>query len=225
MCKYCLIIFFLLCFVKPQAQVNNDSIIDLKYLEDQLYLSLTYSILNNKPAAISQNGFSGGYSIGFIKDIPLNERRNVGLGIGAGYAYKVYVQNLKISRDNQTTIFDLAEDYKTNRLGINAIEMPIELRWRTSTPQKYSFWRVYGGVKFSYLVASKTKFEDADVLRTTRNIPELNRIQYGVILAAGYSTWNIYCYYGLSPLFKNATFEEKNLDLKDINIGLKFYIM
>ncbi|MBK5208243.1 MAG: PorT family protein [Flavobacteriaceae bacterium] len=211
--------------MKPQAQVNNDSIIDLKYLEDQLYLSLTYSILNNKPAAISQNGFSGGYSIGFIKDIPLNERRNVGLGIGAGYAYKVYVQNLKISRDNQTTIFDLAEDYKTNRLGINAIEMPIELRWRTSTPQKYSFWRVYGGVKFSYLVASKTKFEDADVLRTTRNIPELNRIQYGVILAVGYSTWNIYCYYGLSPLFKNATFEEKNLDLKDINIGLKFYIM
>lgn len=223
--KYCLIFFFLLCFVKPQAQVNNDSIIDLKYLEDQLYLSLTYSILNNKPAAISQNGFSGGFSMGFIKDIPLNEQRNVGLGIGAGYAYKVYVQNLKISRDNQTTVFELAEDYKTNRLGINAIEMPIELRWRTSTPQKYSFWRVYGGVKFSYLVGYKTKFGDADVLKTTKNIPELNRIQYGVILAAGYSTWNIYCYYGLSPLFKNAIFEGKNLDLKDINIGLKFYIM
>ena len=223
--KYCLIFFFLLCFVKPQAQVNNDSIIDLKYLEDQLYLSLTYSILHNKPATISQNGFSGGFSMGFIKDIPLNEQRNVGLGIGAGYAYKVYVQNLKISRDNQTTVFELAEDYKTNRLGISAIEMPIELRWRTSTPQKYSFWRVYGGVKFSYLVASKTKFGDVDVLKTTKNIPELNRIQYGVILAAGYSTWNIYCYYGLSPLFKNAVFEEKNLDLKDINIGLKFYIM
>jgi len=74
-------------------------------------------------------------------------------------------------------------------------------------------------------VVSKTKFGDADVLKTTKNIPELNRIQYGVILAAGYSTWNIYCYYGLSPLFKNAIFEGKNLDLKDINIGLKFYIM
>jgi len=223
--KYCFIFFFLLCYVKPQAQVTNDSIVDLKYLEDQLYLSLTYSILNNKPAAISQNGFSGGFSMGFIKDIPLNEQRNIGLGIGAGYAYKVYVQNLKISRDNKTTVFELAEDYKTNRLGINAVEMPIELRWRTSTPQKYGFWRVYGGVKFSYLVTSKTKFGDADVLKTTKNIPELNRIQYGVILAAGYSTWNIYCYYGLSPLFKNAVFEEKNLDLKDINIGLKFYIM
>ncbi|HEY9220025.1 MAG TPA: porin family protein [Lutibacter sp.] len=208
-----------------QAQVSNDSILDLKYLEDQLYLSVSYSILNNKPATISQNGFSGGFSMGFIKDIPLNEQRNIGLAIGAGYAYNVYVQNLKISRNNQTTLFEPAEEYKTNRLGINAIEMPIEFRWRTSTPEKYSFWRVYGGIKIAYLMTAKTKFVDSEVQITTKNIPEINKIQYGVILAAGYSTWNLYFYYGLSPLFKNAEFNEKELDLKDINIGLKFYIM
>ena len=223
--KYCLIIFFLLSFVESQAQVNKDSLIDVKYLEDQLYLSITYAILNNKPAEISQNGFSGGFSIGFIKDIPLNAMRNVGVAIGVGYAHNSYVQNLKISRESQTTLFELADDYKSNRFGISAIEMPIELRWRTSTPQKYSFWRIYGGVKISYLVAMKTKFKNADVFITTNNIPELNKIQYGLTLAAGYSTWNIYCYYGLSPLFKSAVFNGQNLDLKDINIGLKFYIM
>lgn len=223
--KFWLIIFFLIGFVKTQAQVNNDSITDLKYLEDQLYISLTYSILTNKPLEISQNGFSGGFSMGFIKDIPLNEKRNVGIGIGAGYAYNVYVQNLKISRENQTTIFELAEDYKTNRYGIKAIEIPIEFRWRTSTPEKYNFWRVYGGVKISYLLSGKTKFADSEVVITTKNIPEINRIQYGVIMAAGYSTWNLYFYYGLSPLFKSAVFDEKNIDIKDISIGLKFYIM
>lgn len=223
--KSWLIFFFLFGFVKTQAQVNNDSIIDLKYLEDQLYISVTYSILTNKPVAISQNGFSGGFSMGFIKDIPLNEKRNVGLGIGMGYAYNAYVQNLKISRENQTSLFELAENYKTNRFGINAVELPIEFRWRTSTPQKYSFWRVYGGVKISYLIAAKSKFENADILITTKNIAEFNKIQYGVILAAGYSTWNLYFYYGLSPLFKNAVFDGENLNLKDINIGLKFYIM
>lgn len=223
--KYWLLIFLLFSFVKPQAQVNNDSIIDLKYLEDQLYLSLTYTILGNKPATISQNGFSGGFSIGFIKDIPLNERRNVGFGVGVGYAYNVYVQNLKISRENQTTLFELAEDYKTNRLGINSVEMPIEFRWRTSTPEKYNFWRVYGGVKFSYLVNSKTKFTDSEVVLATKNIPEINRIQYGATLATGYGNWNLYFYYGLSPLFKDAVFDDQNIDLKDIRIGLKFYIM
>lgn len=222
--KSWLIFFFLLSFIKLEAQENND-LVDLKYLEDQLYFSLTYTILNNKPSTISQNGFSGGFSLGFIKDIPLNEQRNFGLGIGAGYAYNVSVHNLKISRENQATLFELAEDYKTNRLGINSLEFPVEIRWRTSTPEKYSFWRVYGGVKFSYLLAEKTKYEDEEELITTKNIPEFNKIQYGVILAAGYSTWNLYFYYGLSPLFKNAIFNEKNLDMKDINIGLKFYIM
>lgn len=223
--KYFLIVFFLFYAIKPQAQVNNDSIIDLKYLEDQLYLSLTYTILSNKPETISQNGFSGGFSLGFIKDIPLNEQRNLGLGIGVGYAYNVYVQNLKVSRDNQTTLFELAEDYKTNRFGIKAIEMPFEFRWRTSTPEKYSFWRIYGGIKFAYLITAKTKFTDSDVVLTTKNIPEFNRIQYGATLAAGYGNWNLYFYYGLSPLFNDALFNGKKIDLKDVNIGLKFYIM
>lgn len=225
MSKYWLIIFFLLCFVKPQAQVNHDSILDLKYLEDQIYLSVTYSILNNKPATISQNGFSGGFSLGFIKDIPLNEQRNIGIAIGAGYGYKIYVQNLKISRENQTSSFDLAENYKTNRFGISALELPFEFRWRNSTPEKYNFWRVYGGLKIAYLINEKTKFEDVNGLITTKNLPEFNKFQYGIILATGYSTWNLYLYYGLSPLFKNAVFNERNLDLTDINIGLKFYIM
>ena len=223
--KYLLILFFLFYAIKPQAQVNNDSIIDLKYLEDQLYLSLTYTILSNKPETISQNGFSGGFSMGFIKDIPLNEQRNLGLGIGVGYAYNVYVQNLKVSRENQTTLFELAEDYKTNRFGIKAIEMPFEFRWRTSTPEKYSFWRIYGGIKFAYLITAKTKFTDSEVVLTTKNIPEFNRIQYGATLATGYGNWNLYFYYGLSPLFKDALFNGKKIDLKDVNIGLKFYIM
>ncbi|MFO7672286.1 MAG: porin family protein [Lutibacter sp.] len=220
-----MLIFLLFSFVKPQAQVNNDSIIDLKYLEDQLYLSLTYSILDNKPATISQRGFSGGISIGFIKDLPINEQRNLGFGIGVGYAYNVYVQDLKISRENQTTVFELAEDYKTNRFGINSIELPVEFRWRTSTPEKYNFWRVYGGVKLAYLASAKTKFSDSDIELTTKNIPEFNKFQYGATLAAGYGNWNLYFYYGLSPLFKNAEFNNQKIDLKDINIGLKFYIM
>jgi len=74
-------------------------------------------------------------------------------------------------------------------------------------------------------VAAKTKFVDSDVQITTKNIPEINKIQYGVILAAGYGNWNLYFYYSLSPLFKNAEFNEKELDIKDINVGLKFYML
>jgi len=224
MFKHWLIIFFLLFFIKLKAQVNKDTI-DLKYLEDQLYLSLTYNVLNNKPATISQNGFSGGVSFGFIKDIPINKQRNFSLGLGLGYAYNTFIQNLKITRENQVTTFEKGIDYEANRFGLSTIELPFEIRWRTSTPQKYRFWRVYGGVKLSYVLAAKTTFSDANRTLTTKNIPEVNRLQYGLTLATGFSTWNLFVYYGLNPIFKDVIFNGKRLIINDFNVGLKFYIM
>jgi len=224
MSKYCFIICFLLFFFNLEAQVNKDSV-DLKYLEDQIYLSLTYNILIDNPSTIAQKGFSGGVSIGFIKDIPFNKNRNFGLGIGLGYAYNAYVQNLKISKENQITLFETAQDYTTNRFGISALEIPIEIRWRNSTPQKYKFWRVYGGVKLAYVISAKTIYKDAEENLTTKNVSEFNKIQYGLTLATGFSTWNLYIYYGLNPIFKSVYFNNKKLGLKDFNIGLKFYIM
>ncbi len=222
--KFWFIFCFFISFSQLQAQVDKDTI-DLKYLEDQIYLSLTYTILIDKPTAISQNGFSGGVSLGFIKDIPLNEKRNFGLGIGMGYAYNTYIQNLKITHKNDVSLFETAQNYKSNRLGISAVEFPIEIRWRNATPQKYKFWRVYGGVKVSYVLAAKTTFSDATETLSTNDIPEFNRIQYGLIIASGFSTWNLYVYYGLNPFFKDVNFNGKALNLRDINIGLKFYIM
>ena len=52
-----------------QAQTRIDSLNTTSYLEDQIYLALTYNDLSNRPKSVSQNGFSGGVSIGFIKDI------------------------------------------------------------------------------------------------------------------------------------------------------------
>ena len=217
------IIVLVFCFSNLSAQ--EDVGIDPNYLEDQVFLSLTYNILNNKPAPISQNALSGGISFGFIKDIPLNVERNIGFGIGLGYAYNSYVQNLKISRDNQITLFEQAQDFNTNRLRMHSLELPIEFRWRTSTLEKYKFWRIYGGLKLSYLFSVKTTFSDEFETKTTKNIPELNKFQYGLNIATGYSTWNVYVYYGLNSLFKGAEFNGEKLDLNNFKIGLKFYML
>ena len=224
MSKRWILIYFLFFIIKLQAQASKDTI-DLKYLEDQIYLSLTYNVLFNKPTTIEQNGFSGGFSIGFIKDIPLNEKRNFGLGIGLGYAYNAYIQNLKITQENKVTLFETAEGYNTNRFGINAIEVPLEIRWRNSTPKKYKFLRVYSGLKLAYIVTATTIFKDSEGTLKTKNIQEFNKLQYGLTLATGFGTWNLYMYYGLNSLFKDANFNGEELHLNDFNIGLKFYIM
>jgi len=217
------VISLIFCFSNLSAQ--EVAVIDPNYLEDQIYLSLTYNILNNKPPSISQNGLSGGIAFGFIKDIPLNIERNVAFGIGLGYAYNAYNQNLKISRVDQHTLFEEAQEYKTNRLRMHSLELPIEFRWRNSSPEIYKFWRIYGGLKLSYLFLAKTTFKDELETITTKNIPELNKIQYGLTLATGYSTWNLYVYYGLNTLFKEAEFNGDTLDLNNFKIGLKFYML
>ena len=196
-----------------------------RYLEDQIYLSLTYNILLNKPSNISQNGFSGGISFGFIKDIPLNAKGDFGFGIGIGYSYNAYIHNLKIAEESQTTLFDIAQDYTTNRFGISALELPFEIRWRNSTLEKYRFWRVYGGFKVSYILLAKSTYRDTLETLTTKNVDEFDKIQYGLTLATGFSTWNLYVYYGLNSIFKNGDLNGTRLNLKDFNVGLKFYIM
>lgn len=206
------------------AQIANDTI-DVNYLEDQLYISLTYNLLTSKPTGISQNGFSGGFSMGFIKDIPLNKDRNFGIGVGVGYAFNAYIQNLKFNKLNENTGFTIAENFNVNRISTHAIEMPFELRFRNSTPTKYKFWRIYAGMRFSYLFSAKYKYNDVSETFTIKNPSSLNSFKYGLTISTGYEVWNLYIYYGLKPLFKNAFLDSEKINMKDVHVGLKLYIM
>ena len=223
--RYIIILFLIVGFSNLQSQVKETFVDSLSYLEDQIYLSLTYNNLRNKPSSISQNGFSSGISIGFIKDIPLNNENNLGVGLGLGYGYNAYVQNLKISKKNNVILFESVSDYKSNWLRLHSIEIPFELRWRNSTYKKYKFWRVYTGIKASYVITSKSKYNNFDEINKTKNISEINKFQYGLTLAVGYGTWNLFIYYGLNPIFKDVLFDNKPLNIKDFKVGLQFYIM
>jgi len=207
------------------CQEKATDIEDTNYLEDQIYVSITYNILNNKPTGVKQNGFSGGFSIGFIKDIPFNRQRNFGVAVGVGYNYNAYIQNIKFEEINQITTASIADNFNSNRYAVNAVEFPLEIRWRTSTPKDYKFTRIYIGGKLGYAFSSSSKLSDDDGIVKTKNIDEFNKIHYGLTAAIGYSTFNFYIYYGLKPMFNSLSIDNEALDMKDIQIGLKFYIL
>jgi hypothetical protein len=220
-------LFFLFCFLSGligygQSGVKN---IDDKYLEDQFYLSLAYNIVLDQPNDMSQNGFSGGVTLGFIRDLPINEQRTFGFGVGLGYALNVLVHNLKLEEVNNDLQVSIAQDYTINRWTLNSVELPIEIRWRNSTPVKYRFWRIYTGVKFLYVFASKAKYRDTSSEIVLRNIDKINNFQYGLQFSAGYGNWNIYLYYGLKSMFKDVEIDNEPIVLKDLSVGIKFYIM
>jgi hypothetical protein len=206
--------------------------VDSLYREDQVYIGLSLDLLMDTPTAFSQNGFSGSFQLGFIRDMPINERRNKAIGVGLGMAVDIFNQNLFIGEESlgNTTIFTVLEsdtERDKNRFSFYTLEMPIEYRWRTSTPKDYSFWRIHGGIQLGYIYHFKANFQQTGNEVTQTDIPELNRLQYGLSFAFGYSAFNLKVYYGLNTLFdKNAVLESgENVNLRVLRLGIQFYFL
>jgi len=231
----CVMVNRLLCFClflfawnMSFSQIDT-TFVDNKYFEDQFYFALNYNGLYDRPNDFETNTLSGGIMLGYIRDIPFNKRRNVGIGIGLGYSYNNYRQNLQIEATPRGTQFKLMpyEDFETNRFAIHLVEMPLELRWRTSTATKYSFWRIYAGFKVGYIFYSKEKSYSSGEEIILENIEALENMRYGLSFSAGYGSLNFNIYYGLNNLFKDGseTVLEEPIDIKQINVGLMFYIL
>lgn len=221
--KQILVISFIFFTTLIYSQ-SDSTFVDNKYLEDQFYFNISYNILVNQPIGFNQNGISGGINIGYIRDFPLNERRNIGVGVGLGYSYNAYNQNLKISGNG---VFEIVanDDFKSNRFTTYLIELPVEFRLRNSTATTYSFWRIYTGIKFGYVFTSKSKFTNNTETINIKGIDELQNLQYGLTFAVGYSSFNLSLYYGLNTLFKDAYVDGEPIKLRQFNIGLMFYIL
>lgn len=206
---------------------TNDTINNTKYLEDQLYLGLNYNIIDININDFDMKGLSNSIALGYIRDIPFNKQRNFGIGIGLGYGRSTYYQNLKIFKNNNKTVFESlgGTPFDKNKFSFHAIEMPFEIRWRTSTASKYKFWRVYTGLKMSYIFTSNAVYKNGSDKSRITNFSEVNNFQYGITLSAGYGTWNLNLYYGLRDFFNNAIINNQALEMRDLRIGLIFYML
>ena len=223
--RFLVSLLLLISFFISFSQKND---VDNKYLEDQFYLGLYYSTLTSSPENFNQNKFSSTLNFGFIRDFPFNEQRNFGIGAGVGLSFSSSNSNLKLSDLNSSVSGEIVngEDFTKNKWNTTKIEFPFEVRWRTSTPTSYKFWRVYFGVKTSYLLKSKYKYESLNSNYTLENLP-FRKTQSGFTVNAGNNTWNLGLYMGLNPIF-NKEFGQNNPNLKDLKefkLGLVFYIL
>ena len=218
----CIFLFSILCY----SQINE---VDDKYREDQIYFGVFYNSLINSPTDFNQNKFSSSINLGFIRDIPLNKSRNFGIGLGLGYSNSSFHNNLKFSNTNNqldAKIISDLDSFTKNKWVLNELELPFEIRWRTSTPENYKFWRIYFGLKTSYIINSKVRYESPSNNQTIRDLP-FNNFQSGFTLNAGNNTWNLGVYLGLQPLF-DEEFTKNHINLKNIKqfkVGLIFYIL
>lgn len=225
-----LIIFLLVGFQWVFSQDTQDKAIDSLYKEDHFYAGITYNLLGKTPNNFKQSGFSTGFHFGYIKDMPINENRNVAIGIGIGYSANSFNQNLLVikraSGDFNYSILTDENTFTKNKFSMHLIELPIEFRWRTSTPTDYDFWRIYMGFKLGYVLTHTTKYVgDLGTLKHN-DVDDFNDYQYGLTLSIGYGTWNLHLYYALNAIFSNkAVINNDSIDMNAIKVGLMFYIL
>ncbi len=230
-------ILSILLFIAPFIGISQSNVIipskdaesDAKYLEDQFYIGVTYNLLLNRPSGVSQNNLPFGIQLGYIKDIPMNKKRNIGIGIGLGYNFNSYFNNLRATEENGTITYQVIDEdtqFNRNKISTHVLEVPIEFRWRTSTPDSYKFWRIYGGVRLGYVFANVSKFvSDTENVSFTND--DVERFQYDLYLSMGYNTWNFYASFALNNILENnvVTLEGETISFNALKVGLIFYLL
>jgi hypothetical protein len=227
--------FLFLSFFKGFSQEKEFSIdtlhikIDSLYREDQFYAVVNYNSIVKKPDGLTQDKISFGFGAGFLRDFPLNKNRTFAIAPGIGLSFNNYIQNMSILGTGDAPVYSIIPanvDYNRNRFEQFRVEVPIEFRWRNSTPETYQFFRIYGGFKVSYLLSDKSVFDDGVQKIVIKNNKDFQEFLYGVYLSMGYSAFNLQVHYNLNSIFKStAQIDSVPVNMNVLSLGLIFYIL
>ena len=211
---------FLLLLIASLALAQSPA--DSFYREDQIYVSIGYPLLIDTPEGLTQNKLSHTFSLGFVRDMPINSARNLAFGLGLGLNYNVVYTNLQFTDDIKSTTF-VSGDVINQWNSVDA-EIPIEFRWRSSTPTNYQFWRIYAGVVGYYSLSAKQRTRAA----LTESISSLSvqNFRLALRLNVGNNTWNLTYTHPIDSFFDfDKSTQNKSLSqLKTAKLGLVFYI-
>lgn len=215
-----LFLIFWVCFASAQIK---DS---LNYREDQFYIDLNFSLQHNDINGFKQNGFSRSVHVGMLRDYPTSKLGDMAIAMGLGYGFVRLVNNINVEQSQQSYLYNVPEAQRAlrNVFSYHQLQLPVELRWRTSSPSEYAFWRVYLGYRLSYQFGPQYQpfFGRKFSLEN-----QLNEIQHSIGISLGFNTWNLRFDYNLTPLFKDEirTINNRALKLFPLKLGLIFYLL
>ena len=194
--KLTILLFFISSTYSLIAQdINREDF----YREDQFYFGSSYFIQTEQLSDFKQNGFSGNFQIGFIRDIPLNKNSTNALGIGLGFERNLFTSNIQPLEVNGEINYDIIVSRfleSKNKISFSSIAIPIEFRWRNSSVDVYRFWRIYSGFKIKKNFSLYSNPSYGKELK----IKDIQEWTSSIYLNAGYNTWNISLEYDLNPL-------------------------
>ena len=212
--------YFILLLIASFALAQTPA--DLLYREDQIYASVGYPLLIDVPEALTQNKLSHTFSLGFVRDMPINRARNLAFGLGFGLNYNVVHTNLQFTENMEA--YTYLSSNVTNQWNNLDLEIPLEFRWRSSVPLNYQFWRAYAGLVGYYTLSANQRTRTALIDSITSL--SVQKFRLALRLNVGNNTWNLTYTHPIDSFFDYDKSPHNKLfsQLKIAKLGLVFYI-
>lgn len=200
------------------AQPSSDALEvvskDLDKRLDFFLVDLNWDYLLGMPNLVDQKLWGRGITLNAMFDQPLNKKSNVSLAVGVGFQSSNYYTNSYILNDTlagadiSTWITPASADTDPSpfrqKISVNYVDVPFEIRIRTNPNANGYRWKVYVGGKVGYLVQAHEKLKDQNDFKVKYyDYPTINRWRYGISTRIGYGSVALTGFYSLSSLFNN----------------------
>lgn len=221
-----------------QAQITKKNEVEKKFskfAKDRFTVDLFGSnwIYNKNSAGMNgleTKWWSRGISIYFSWDFRIKKSR-VSFAPGIGYSCSNIYSRHGLWEDSSGTSFrpltdinpNIAlADYKVNKLTLQYIDIPLELRIRTNPDKFNNCWKFVVGFKAGIRVDAhtkeKTKIGSVVKVDVERRFPDFNLLRMGPTIRIGYSVVNVFAYYGILDVFK----KDKGPKANEFTVGISF---
>ncbi len=221
-----------------QAQVAKKNEVEKKFskfAKDRFTLDLFGSnwIYNKNGAGfngLQTKAWSRGISVYFSWDFRIKKSR-VSFAPGIGYSCSNIYSRHGLWEDSTGTSFrpltDINPaialgDYKVNKLTLQYIDIPLELRIRTNPDKFNNCWKfVVGfkaGIRIDAHTKTTTKIGSVTKVDVQRRFPDFNLLRMGPTIRIGYSVVNVFAYYGVLDVFKKGKGPKAN----EFTVGISF---
>lgn len=200
-----------------------------KFSKDRFAIDLLGSnwIYNKNSAGMNgmqTKWWSRGINIYFYYDFRIKNSR-VSFAPGIGYSSSNIYSRHGLVEDSLGTHFEPltnAGDYKVNKITLQYIDIPLELRIKTNPDKLDQVWKFAIGFKAGIRVDAHTK-EKYPVngkmkVFVERRFPDFSLFRMGPMLRIGYSSFNITAYYGILGVFK----KDKGPKANEFTVGISF---
>lgn len=204
---------------------------------DRFMVTLFSDIWQDVPETIDLKTIQRGIGISAFQDMPLG-RTNFSLAAGLAFSsHNLYSDNRyqfsPYLNQFHFVPIDSDHDYDKNKLSLNYLEVPVQLRFRTRDLP--STLRFYAGIKAGYLFHAHTKFEGKEYYghgvgplfpteRTIKvkehNLKNINSYRIGLTGTIGYGVVNLHFYYQLTETFK----DNNAAGMYPLSVGVSFMI-